>query len=167
MALVPIREANQLGWQQPGWFSRTIEISSSGSLAALLRFRNWGRCCDATCADGMWRFETKGFFGRTVRIASLPNESPVGSFSWKFRGGLVRLDEGDVFEWKSLGFWSGKRAFLTPSGFPILTLKPKTFSFVSRGEITVHREYANVPHLPMLVMLGTALIIAEQRRRRT
>jgi hypothetical protein len=166
VALVPFRDANQLGWQQPGWFSRNIEISSSGSLAALLRFQNWGRRCDATCADGMWRFDTPGFFGRTVKLTSLPNGSPVGSFNWKFRSGLVRLDEGEVFEWKSLGFWSRERAFLTPSGFPVLTFKPTVFSLKSRGEITIHREYANIPQLPMLVMLGVHLVLTEQRRRR-
>lgn len=166
MALVPIRDANQLGWQQPGWFGRTVEVTASSSLAALLRLQNWGRTCDATCADGMWRFETKGFFGRTVTITSLPNGTPVGSFAWKFRGGLTRLDEGDVFEWKALGFWSAERAFLTPSGFPILTFKPKLFAFKSRGGITVHREYASIPQLSMLVMLGVALVLTEQRRRR-
>ncbi len=170
MAFVPIRDANQLGWQQPGWFGRTVEITSSASLAALLRFQNWGRQCDATCASGMWQFATQGFFGRSLMIASLPNGTPVGSFSWNFRGGLVRLDEGDVFEWKALGFWSGERAFLSPSGFPILTFKPRLFSFKSCGQITIHREYANIPQLPMLAMLamlGVALVVTEQRRRRT
>lgn len=167
MALVPIRDANQLGWQQPCWFSRTVEITASDSLAAILRFQNWGRRCDATCADGMWRMEALGFFGRTVRITSLPNETPVGSFSWKFRDGLLRVDGGDSFEWKALGFWSREREFLTPSGFPIVTLTPKIFSFTHRGEVKIHREYANTPQLSMLVVLGVCLAVAEQRRRRS
>jgi hypothetical protein len=166
VALVPMRDANRLGWLQPSWFSRTIEVSSDNSLAAILRLQNWSRSCDATCADGMWRFAMQGFFGRTVKLTSLPSGAPVASFSWKFRGGIVRFDEGDVFEWKALGFWSGGRAFLTPSGFPVLTFKPKMFAFKSRGEITIHREYANIPQLPMLVMLGVNLVLTEQRRRR-
>ena len=112
----------------------------------------------------MWRFQTKGFFGKTVSITSLPDGAAVGTHACRFRGGILRLMDGDVFEWKSLGFWSGEMAFLTPSGFPIATFSPKRFSFKNRGEVKIHREYAGIPELPILVLLGTYLTVLEQRR---
>ena len=166
MALVSIRGADQLGWLQPSWFGRTVEITSSDSLAAILRFQNWGRRCDATSADGMWRFESKGFFGKTVNITSLPGGAAVGTHASRFRGGILRLSEGDVYEWKALGFWSGEMAFLTPSGFPIETFSTKRFSLRNRGVVRIHREYTELAELPLLVMLGVHLTLAEQRSRR-
>ncbi len=167
MALVSFRGADQLGWVQPSWFGRTVEITASDALAAILRYQNWWRRCDATSADGMWRFQSRGFFGRGVSITSLPGEARVGTHTWRFRGGILRLDDGDVFEWKNLGFWSGEMALLTPSGFPIVTFTPKLFSLKNQGRVTIHREYATLPELPLLVTLGVFLAIADQRRRRT
>lgn len=161
-----MRSVNQLGWLQPSWFSRVYEIIADESLTAVLRFQNWGRTCDATTADGMWRFATKGFIGRTLTISSIPNGESLGTFVWRFRGGLLRLTDGDVYEWKSVSFWSGTRAFLSPSGFSMVTFQPKALAFKFRGSVQIQREYQTDPHLPLLIALGVYLTVVERRRRR-
>ena len=160
------RTVHRGGWRQPSRFGRAIEIAISDNLAAILRFQRWGRQCDATSADGMWRFRRQRFFGRSVLIESIPVGNQVGTFRSRFTGGALTLADGKVYDWEYLGFWRGNPAFFMPSGFPIVTLSSKRFSLKDSGEVSVQREYSSLEELPLLVLFGSYLTIMNQRRRR-
>jgi hypothetical protein len=166
-AFVSLRTTDGLVWRQASLFGRAIEVTARDALAAILRLKGWISHCDAASAEGMWHFHREGFFWRRIVISESVGGGAVGVFHASVTGGRLVLSDGKEFIWKRISFWRQEMAFLTTSEFPIVKFAPKRFAVKYAGTISVSREYNDLGELPLLILLGTYLIVLAIRRARS
>jgi hypothetical protein len=162
-----IRDADRLTWQRVSLFAGLHQVDSSAGIVGTIKLSFAAWSAEAACAEGNWKFSRRGFFGTTIGITDPRDNTEVGTLRFRGWNATLTLASGKLYKWKLIGFWSGERGFFTSSEFPVVTFRPKHFSFRLKGEIGVRREYASLPEVPLLVMLGAYAAIISQRGRRS
>ena len=166
-----------LYWLQPKVMQRYFELRSEDSalLATLSLDKGLGIKGRAESADGMARFEPKGFFKAGTVIYKPPSDIAVAKFSPKLFGkGALEFADGRRYEFGAANIWGREWSFTDTLGQPIVKLrneqKIRSFAdiFKARGKVEIAPEASNVPDLVLLAAFGWyMLMVMRQRRSRT
>jgi hypothetical protein len=153
----------ELKWSQPSMRKQLYELHAGEELAATLIFPNSFRSnATGESADGSWDFNREGPFHTriVVRRSGSPEEIAVFKKSaWKACGTL-ELPDGRTYRTAS-NFWSSRYSFLDRDEQLLVDLK--NCGVLHRAaNLTIARRAADIPELPMMVMLAWYLDVLMQ-----
>jgi hypothetical protein len=112
------------------------------------------------CADGSYSFKRGGFLHPYVTIRCLNYEDDFGKMEMKFGyNGLLQLIDGQVFEFRKLGFWKSQWAFFDESGEQLCTFTRKAGVLKHNGHVELVEEAKRKIHLPLIILVGWYAII--------
>jgi len=118
----------KLVWDQPSGFSRRYELRLGETKLAQLEFAKLlGTLAQANTAEGAYTFKRTGFLKSVVTARVATSDHEVAAYEPNLmasRGRLV-LSTGEVFELKSVNFWSSEWALLAASGEELIRFHNK------------------------------------------
>ncbi|HKW13129.1 MAG TPA: hypothetical protein VJS69_01450 [Candidatus Krumholzibacteria bacterium] len=153
----------ELKWSQPSMRKQEYALHAGEELAATLVFPNSFRSnATGESEDGSWDFTREGPFHTriVVRRSGSPEEIAVFKKSaWKACGTL-ELPDGRTYRSAS-NFWASRYGFTDSDAQPLVDLK--NCGVLHRAaNLTIAPRAADIPELPMMVMLAWYLDVMMQ-----
>ena len=162
---------NHPQWVQPKFNQRYFELRSNDLVIAKLQFQSpFGSLASAASASDTWTFKRVGFFNPRVTVRKESEELDIAVYRprWTGADGIVVLDNGRKYHWKTANFWATEYVFLDQEGTIPLRFHQGIEEakladvFKIQARVEVDSQMVGNPDLPLLVLLGFYLIILQQ-----
>ncbi len=161
-----------LEWVQKGFWKRIYElrspkfVDSPAEVFAILRFPSLFReRAEVEFAEGRWTLERSGILKWKVAVREMGSDSVQATFQVQRRGeGTVRFHDTRRFFWKRSGFWSPRWFLRTEAGEDLASVKLVLGFLRDRVRIDMMGSAVSRPELPILLALGSYIVILDARR---
>ena len=162
-----IRESvgRDLAWIQPARPQQAFELYAGDTVVATLRFERASLAIGE--GDGhSWTFKREGFWHPrvTVRLPDSDDNAATFQASWSGGGSLELSDR--VLRFGAANFWHSQWDWQDGDKQSLVHFKSQHGFLKMEGQVEIEPGAADVPDLPLIVVLGWYLLVWRRRRRR-
>jgi hypothetical protein len=153
----------EIFWEKTSFFSSDYQLVADGEILATLDMGGWGQNAAANSADGSIAIRSQGFFNKSYHVDYAGTTLAVYTPNWG-GSGTLQFSDGRIFNWGSMGFFSGEYAWKDQYQIPLMRFS----SSFGGGKLYVVIEPAagSRAELSLLAILGRYLKTLQQRRER-
>jgi hypothetical protein len=163
----PLRPVyGDLNGVRPGVFARELQLEAGSERLAVLRWEKvLGTAADAESGDGRWRIARRGPLAMQFVVRDAASDAEVATMTRNWRGrGEARFASGTGFKWDREGFWRSEHFWTSATGERLITWRTR-IGWTTRYEMEVMEGARRLPELPVLVLLGTYVMVMMSRQR--
>ena len=151
----------ELIWVQPMLSRPDYELRAAAIVVASLRGHR------GESANRSWTFKREGRLRRRVTVHAADSDLTAAVFRWRrAEGGTMELPEGRILHFGAAQGTSSLRCdWLEPDGKPLVHFQTRAGFDMSEALVEIEHDAAQLPELPLLVVLGEYLTVLFAARR--